>query len=63
MNFLRVTTLDAIIGENNIDIGSIIYVEDTNSLYVKFGPSEFSQLVVAEEEINYCEIDFNSEIC
>lgn len=63
MNFLRVTTLDAIIGENNIDIGSIIYVEDTNSLYVKFGPNEFSQLVMAEEEINYCEIDFNSEIC
>ncbi len=63
MNFLRVTTLDAIIGENSIDIGSIIYVEDTNSLYVKLGPSEFSQLVVVEEEINYCEIDFNSEIC
>ena len=62
MNFLRVTTLDTI-RENYIDIGSIIYVEDTNSIYVKLGPNEFSQLVVAEEEINYCEIDFNSEIC
>lgn len=45
MNFLRVTTLDTI-RENYIDIGSIIYVEDTNSLYVKLGPNEFSQLVV-----------------